>query len=214
MDPQDENHEFIVQVWTNEGLRIFESAVGAALPQIAVLGFTDVQARGGTYRVFAADALAGHPGGAEHGRAPQHGAHRRRCARWRRWSSWRCCWRWPYGGACAARSRPWNVCAANWPSARRTTFAGERPSCPTRCSRWWPNSTCRLSACSAPLTRSSTCARRRARAALTPGRAAPAAAGPAARRRRRRARAAAVERLSAGIDRATRLVEQLLALAR
>lgn len=50
--PEDENHEFIVQVWTNEGLRIFESAVGAALPQIAVLGFTDVRARGGTYRVF------------------------------------------------------------------------------------------------------------------------------------------------------------------
>ncbi len=52
LDPEDENHEFIVQVWTNEGLRIFESAVGAALPQIAVLGFADVQARGGTYRVF------------------------------------------------------------------------------------------------------------------------------------------------------------------
>ncbi len=52
LEPEDENHEFIVQVWTNEGLRIFESAVGAALPQIAVLGFTDVQARGGTYRVF------------------------------------------------------------------------------------------------------------------------------------------------------------------
>ena len=50
--PEDENHEFIVQVWTHEGLRIFESAVGAALPQIAVLGFTNVQARGGTYRVF------------------------------------------------------------------------------------------------------------------------------------------------------------------
>ncbi|MDR6212742.1 ATP-binding protein [Paracidovorax wautersii] len=49
---EDENHEFIVQVWTNEGLRIFESAVGAALPQIAVLGFTDVRARGATYRVF------------------------------------------------------------------------------------------------------------------------------------------------------------------
>ena len=49
---EDENHEFIVQVWTNEGLRIFESAVGAALPQIAVLGFANVQARGGTYRVF------------------------------------------------------------------------------------------------------------------------------------------------------------------
>ena len=52
LDLDDENHEFIVQVWTNEGLRIFESAVGAALPQIAVLGFTNVQARGGTYRVF------------------------------------------------------------------------------------------------------------------------------------------------------------------
>ncbi|CAN7546113.1 ATP-binding protein [Acidovorax sp. LjRoot129] len=52
LEPEDENHEFIVQVWTNEGLRIFESAVGAELPQIAVLGFTDVQARGGTYRVF------------------------------------------------------------------------------------------------------------------------------------------------------------------
>jgi len=52
LDPSDENHEFIVQVWTNEGLRIFESAVGADLPQVAVLGFANVQARGGTYRVF------------------------------------------------------------------------------------------------------------------------------------------------------------------
>ena len=52
LDPEDENHEFIVQVWTNEGLRIFESAVGADLPQLAVLGFANVQARGGTYRVF------------------------------------------------------------------------------------------------------------------------------------------------------------------
>ncbi|WP_353234556.1 ATP-binding protein [Diaphorobacter ruginosibacter] len=49
---EDENREFIVQVWTNEGLRIFESALGAALPQNAVLGFADVSARGTTYRVF------------------------------------------------------------------------------------------------------------------------------------------------------------------
>lgn len=55
---EDENHEFIVQVWTNEGLRIFESAVGAALPQIAVLGFANVQARGGTYRVFSLQTRA------------------------------------------------------------------------------------------------------------------------------------------------------------
>ena len=44
LPPEDENHEFIVQVWTNEGLRIFESAFGAALPQMAVLGFADVPA--------------------------------------------------------------------------------------------------------------------------------------------------------------------------
>ena len=37
LDPEDENHEFIVQVWTNEGLRIFESAVGAALPQLSLI---------------------------------------------------------------------------------------------------------------------------------------------------------------------------------
>lgn len=50
--PEDENNEFIVQVWTNEGLRIFESALGDALPQMAVLGFADVPARDTTYRVF------------------------------------------------------------------------------------------------------------------------------------------------------------------
>lgn len=50
--PEYQNDELIVQVWTNEGLRIFESVVGAALPQIAVLGFSQVQARGTTYRVF------------------------------------------------------------------------------------------------------------------------------------------------------------------
>lgn len=58
LDPGDENQEFIVQVWTNEGLRIFESALDAALPQIAVLGFTNVKARGGTYRVFSLQTRA------------------------------------------------------------------------------------------------------------------------------------------------------------
>lgn len=48
----DENFEFIVQVWTLDGIRIFESAAQAALPQRAVLGFSNVQARGTTYRVF------------------------------------------------------------------------------------------------------------------------------------------------------------------
>ncbi|MDM0073378.1 ATP-binding protein [Variovorax sp. J2P1-59] len=48
----DENFEFIVQVWTLDGIRIFESAAQAALPQRAVLGFSNVEARGTTYRVF------------------------------------------------------------------------------------------------------------------------------------------------------------------
>lgn len=58
LPPEDENHEFIVQVWTNEGLRIFESAFGAALPQVAVLGFADVPVRGTTYRVFSLQSPA------------------------------------------------------------------------------------------------------------------------------------------------------------
>ena len=47
-----QNFEFIVQVWTLDGRRIFESAEDALLPQLAVLGFTEVQARGVRYRVF------------------------------------------------------------------------------------------------------------------------------------------------------------------
>jgi two-component system OmpR family sensor kinase len=47
-----ENFEFMVQVWTADGLRVFQSARRAALPQRAVLGFSDVQANGSTYRVF------------------------------------------------------------------------------------------------------------------------------------------------------------------
>lgn len=47
-----ENYDFVVQVWSADGLRIFESAAHAALPQRAVMGFSDVRARGTTYRVF------------------------------------------------------------------------------------------------------------------------------------------------------------------
>ncbi len=47
----DQGRDFVVQVWTAEGLRVFRSA-RAELPQRAVLGFSDVQARGSTYRVF------------------------------------------------------------------------------------------------------------------------------------------------------------------
>ncbi|MDI3380373.1 ATP-binding protein [Xenophilus aerolatus] len=52
----EQNFEFVVQVWTADGERIFESAEEAALPQRAVLGFSDVNARGTTYRVFSLQA--------------------------------------------------------------------------------------------------------------------------------------------------------------
>ena len=52
----EQNFEFVVQVWTVDGVRIFESADEAALPQRAVLGFSDVRARGTTYRVFSLQA--------------------------------------------------------------------------------------------------------------------------------------------------------------
>lgn len=49
---EDENFDFVIQVWTADGLRVFESAAQADLPQRAVLGFSTVQARGTTYRLF------------------------------------------------------------------------------------------------------------------------------------------------------------------
>jgi two-component system OmpR family sensor kinase len=52
-DSQDEEDlNFVVQVWTADGLRVFQSAPRAALPQRTVMGFSDVKAHGSTYRVF------------------------------------------------------------------------------------------------------------------------------------------------------------------
>ena len=52
----DENFNFIVQVWSADGRRVFQSGTSAVLPQRAVLGFSDVrsdvQAHRATYRVF------------------------------------------------------------------------------------------------------------------------------------------------------------------
>jgi two-component system OmpR family sensor kinase len=44
--------DFAVQVWTSDGLQVFQSTTRAALPEKAVLGFSNVQARGTTFRVF------------------------------------------------------------------------------------------------------------------------------------------------------------------
>jgi two-component system OmpR family sensor kinase len=47
----DEGYDFVVQIWSADGLRVFQST-RTSLPQRTVLGFSDVQARGTTYRVF------------------------------------------------------------------------------------------------------------------------------------------------------------------
>ena len=48
----DENFDFVIQVWTADGLSVFQSAARAELPQRAILGFSNVAARGTIYRVF------------------------------------------------------------------------------------------------------------------------------------------------------------------
>ena len=52
----EENFDFVVQVWTADGLRVFQSAAHTALAQRNVLGFSNVRARGTTYRVFTLQA--------------------------------------------------------------------------------------------------------------------------------------------------------------
>lgn len=47
-----ENADFVVQIWTANGLRVFQSAARAALPDRAVLGFSNLKVQGTTYRVF------------------------------------------------------------------------------------------------------------------------------------------------------------------
>ena len=50
-DEDGEGHDFVVQVWTVDGVRVFQS-VRSALPDRALPGFSDVKFRGTTYRVF------------------------------------------------------------------------------------------------------------------------------------------------------------------
>jgi len=49
---EDENFDFVVQVWTADGRRVFQSTELAELPQRSALGFSSVDARGTTYRLF------------------------------------------------------------------------------------------------------------------------------------------------------------------
>ena len=54
----DENFDFVVQVWSADGLRVFQSAARAALPKHTALGFSDVHAHGTTYRVYSMQSHA------------------------------------------------------------------------------------------------------------------------------------------------------------
>ncbi|HEX7985007.1 MAG TPA: ATP-binding protein [Duganella sp.] len=47
-----ENDDLVVQVWTPDGAQVFRSLSRAALPQRAVLGFSNVKANNTTYRIF------------------------------------------------------------------------------------------------------------------------------------------------------------------
>lgn len=47
-----EAFDFFVQVWTPDGLRVFQSGTRAALPQRAALGFSNLQVEGMPYRVY------------------------------------------------------------------------------------------------------------------------------------------------------------------
>ena len=48
----EENFDFVVQIWSADGQQLYRSARRADLPDRAVLGFSTVLARGSTYRVF------------------------------------------------------------------------------------------------------------------------------------------------------------------
>ncbi|MBU6437606.1 MAG: sensor histidine kinase N-terminal domain-containing protein, partial [Betaproteobacteria bacterium] len=52
VNPDDERFDFVVQVWNADGLRVFQSSARELLPQLAVLGFSNERANGTTYRVF------------------------------------------------------------------------------------------------------------------------------------------------------------------
>jgi two-component system OmpR family sensor kinase len=48
----DGNDDMVVQVWTPDGIQVFRSLSRTELPQRAVLGFSNVRVNGTTYRVF------------------------------------------------------------------------------------------------------------------------------------------------------------------
>jgi two-component system OmpR family sensor kinase len=51
-DSASGNDDMVVQMWSPDGVQMFHSVSRARLPQRAVLGFSNVRANGATYRVF------------------------------------------------------------------------------------------------------------------------------------------------------------------
>jgi two-component system OmpR family sensor kinase len=47
-----DNDDMVVQMWSPDGVQVFHSVSRAKLPQRAVLGFSNVKSNGATYRVF------------------------------------------------------------------------------------------------------------------------------------------------------------------
>ncbi|TFW16931.1 two-component sensor histidine kinase [Massilia arenosa] len=58
IDPDAGNDDLVVQVWTPDGVQVFRTVSRAHLPQRAVLGFSNVEANGTTYRVFSVQTSA------------------------------------------------------------------------------------------------------------------------------------------------------------
>ena len=52
IEAEAENTELMVQVWTPDGVQVFRTTSSARLPQHAVLGFSNVNENNTTYRVF------------------------------------------------------------------------------------------------------------------------------------------------------------------
>jgi signal transduction histidine kinase len=48
----NDDFDFVVQIWTSDGVRIYASHPGLALPPHAVLGFSETRVGDGTWRVF------------------------------------------------------------------------------------------------------------------------------------------------------------------
>lgn len=52
-DPQAKAQDMIVQIWRSDGIMLYRSSNSRLLPQVAVLGFSDARAHGVAFRIYA-----------------------------------------------------------------------------------------------------------------------------------------------------------------